>query len=297
MSNFTKNLKKLKIKPRGKVFNIFVGNYKSIFRGQGLEFDDLRNYVPGDNVKDIDWNATAKTGELYVKKYIETRELNIYFAIDVSSSMNWGTNTKYRKSDIVTNLLYILGLAASKSNDRMGAIFFNDKFKEAIEFKKGRVQTLRILRTTQKMFNKNYFNSTDINKLLDHLLFNIKKKCVCFLVTDNIEISNERTQKLLRAVNQKHDLIVVLVNDTQELSLDMGGEVNIQDIETGEVIAFDFNNNQLREAYYEELQKETQALNRFLKKNGIGEIRIDQNKDILRELIKYFKMQEKLYRH
>lgn len=288
MNAVTQVIKNLKISSRRKVISELFGNYKSVFKGQGIEFEDLREYIPGDNIKDIDWNSTAKSGTVYIRKYKETRELNVLFAIDASSSMNWGINPKLLKKDIVLSIVYLLLLSSEKHGDRTGMTIFREKIIGQIAFRKGKEHTVKILKDLSSAYDESYFSKSDISILLKFLINNLKKRVVCFILTDQIDIDNNEVLKLLKTANKKHELILVNISDPFEQNMENLSSGYFEDIETGETIYIEMDQNTNR--FYKELYRDYKfRLKRFALRNNIGLIDITSGDDILTKLIGYFK--------
>jgi len=288
MIKISELIRKLKISTRRKVFSEFIGDYRSAFKGQGIEFDDLREYVAGDNVKDIDWNSTAKTGTVYVRKYIETRELNLLFALDISSSMNWGSDPSYFKKDIAINAMYAIVQAALRSSDRFGACLFADTVVRQLELKKGFQHLLEILKAADTAYTNDYFKQSNLLPLLNFLLQKLNRKVVCFLITDNIDLDNLEVAKLLRSANVKHEINIIHIMDQQELQPQFAGEMFFQDIETGQNATVDLSSTAALATYQENLSRYLDQLIVFTKQNRIGYLRLTQESDIIVELITFF---------
>lgn len=278
-------LKKLNIVAKKKVFNLFLGNYRSAFKGQGLEFEDLREYVPGDNVKDIDWNTLAKTGKLYVKKYLEHRELNVLFALDCSSSMAYGSQQANSVQSVIGELIYLLSLAAENNNDKTGAIFFNQSWSQSLQFRKSHRNTLRIVGELDKSYAQNYFATSGFERFFNFVLYALKKRTVCFLITDDLPIHDARFLKLLRVVNRRHELIVV--NVTGFFPTDFGNSTAVQDVETGQLINVNAN-DELKSELQTEAEAQNKLINKILQKNSIGVFNLTPKQDLLIELSKFF---------
>ena len=289
MIKVSQHIKKLKLNTRKKVLTLFIGNFKSAFKGRGVDYEDLREYVPGDNVKDIDWNATARSDTVYVRKYIETRELEIFFGIDTSSSMKWKIDDELSNEQVLLDFLLIICFAAIRNGDRIGATFYNDTIVQQIPVKKGRSQMLRILNETQKEFQrKSYYSPTDHKTLLRHLIKVVHKRSLCFMITDNINHTDKELLQLLKAAGAKHDLILITIDNMLELIKKHGLPSNLEDIETGLEVSDalnEFENQSFedgRMSYRLELQKS-------LRRNRVDSIFLDSSSDILLDLILFFK--------
>lgn len=287
MSKIVSTSKKITITPRGRVFSELTGNYKSAFKGSGIEFDDLRLYEPGDNVRDIDWNSTARTGDVHVKKYRETRDLNILFAIDISSSMTSLSDEFNSKPNLVHQFVDLISLVAINSNDRIGAMLFNENVRVLQRFQKGRQSRVRILEAVDSAYENNHFVGNNIENELRFLLNRFKKKSVLFLLTDKLDIESTAIKKILKANNLKHELIVVKLPE-MDYSAFEGQEVDIQDIETGEIVRVLFDKN-IIESYGKLLNKKNRDLVSFCNKNNIGLIKINLYQTIPFQVLSFFK--------
>jgi len=279
------NITRLKISAKKKVFNLFLGNFKSHFKGQGIELEDLRIYTPGDNIKDIDWNSTAKTGQVFVKKYVETRELNLMFLVDGSSSLNLGSDPNYLKKDIIYNSIYLLTLACLSSKDRFVQIITSKNKNQYSKSGRGKIHMIRILNDFEKFFKNNIFNSNNLQTLLTISAL-YKKRSVVFLFTDNFGF-DEKILKLLKAVNKKHEIFLIFVKDSFEDQIIFENS-QVQDIENGKIYDnFDLLINKQNFINNRDNQK-SQSL-KFLNKNGISYLILDEKSDIIKEFFKLFK--------
>lgn len=281
-------LKKLRIGTKRKVFTEFIGSYKSSFKGIGVDFDDLREYVPGDNIKDIDWNSTAKTGDIHVRKYSEDREIKLNFVIDISSSLNWGSSPDISKKNLLLELVYYIGSAANLNNDKFGAVYFNDRVVKSIEIKKGLNHLLRIFKFTENCFADNYFNKSTLEEPFKYLLRGIKKRSLVVFITDFIDL-DEKLKKLFKAAHKKHEIIVITVNDIAEIRPNILGQEEFENIETGEISKIDFGDWWTLKEYNSEMANYFKNLRSFFIKNRVGFLPINSKDDVLEKLLIYFK--------
>jgi uncharacterized protein (DUF58 family) len=283
-----RNLKDVKFSAGKKVFSLFVGNYLSTFKGQGIDYDESRQYVPEDNIRDIDWISTAKTGDLFVKKYIETRELNILFLVDTSSSIFLKFPPENPKYERLKNIVTWISLAANYSGDRLGMALFSSQIDQLINFKKGNAQTIRLLRTLESFNNQPaYGKEANLSEVLKEFLAKIRKKTVCFLITDEPEItdSNE-VKKLLAAINKKHQIIIVKLSDLDYFhSLPAEKNFEFQDPETGEIAKVDLSKREKDKLIIAQKQ-DLKSLKDFCLKRKIGLLNLETDSRILIELIK-----------
>jgi len=281
-------IKQIKINPRSKVFTLFVGNFKSAFKGRGVEVADIRPYVPGDNVKHIAWNVTAKSGDVYVKEFAETRELNIHFAVDNSSSMNlaeWGSEVT--KKDTALQIIYLLGLAANHFQDKVGASMYDNKLRMITRSKKGNAQLIFILNKYFQNSQPAYYESLDLESYLKFLTKKLSHRTVCIFFTDNIDISNRSVTKALKAINLKHDLIIVDIYELYREPVVVEGKIALEDIETG--ISITVSKSEMSN-YNDYLLLEKSKVANQMRKYGIDYLSIDTHADLLKELIGFFKV-------
>src|SRR5436190_15322815 len=234
-----KKVRKIEIKTRGLSSHIFSGEYHSAFKGRGMAFSEVREYVPGDAIRSIDWNVTARFNHPYVKIYEEERELTVILLVDVSASEEFGTKLQLKK-DLVTELCAVLSFSAIQNNDKIGIIFFSDQIEKFIPPKKGKSHILRIIRELIEFKPQN--SKTDIGGALRYLTNVIKKRSICFVISDFIE--NKTTQKspmedALKLANKKHDVVALQIYDEREKELPDAGLVRFRHAETSEVKTID----------------------------------------------------------
>jgi uncharacterized protein (DUF58 family) len=286
----SKYIKKLKLTPRRKVYSLFIGNFRSAFKGRGLDFEDLREYIPGDNIKDIDWNASARSNTIYIRKYIENRELNILFAVDTSSSMTWKLNERIDNKSLIIEFVLLICLAAMRNNDRLECLFFDNKVEVAVPPGKGKDQMLRIVRTLDNgLKENNVFKETDYQKMLQYLLKSVRSRKICFVITDNFDYEDEETNKLLKAVAKKHEVILVSINNFLEFLKDDSIPSNIEDIETGEILRLPSQNKKFRKKMISKLATFKNAMTKELRKAQVDTLSISFKSDLLYEMIYFFK--------
>jgi len=223
-----KKVRKIELITNRRVNDVFAGEYHSIFKGQGIEFSEVREYNIGDDIRTIDWNVSARMGSLFVKKFIEERELTVMLLIDMSSSSKFGT-TDELKSEIAAEISALLAFSAIKNNDKVGMIIFTDKIEKYIPPKKGRSHTLRMIREILS-FQPEHSN-TDLNVALEYLNKVIKRKAIVFLISDFI---SPDYSKSIAIANKRHDLVALTLSDPKEKSLTGSGFLYLEDAETGE---------------------------------------------------------------
>ena len=277
-----KKVRLIEIKTRHIVNNIFGGEYHSAFKGMGMEFAEVREYYPGDDIRAIDWNVTARTGKPFIKKYDEERELTVMLIVDVSASGFFGTGESL-KSDIMIELASILSFSAIKNNDKVGLLLFSDKIEEFIPPKKGKSHVLRVIR--EMIYHKAKDRKTDISIALEHIQKVLKRKSIIFLLSDFWDDSYQQTMKL---INKKHDLINIQILDKAEIAIPKLGMVKFHDAETQKSAWIDTNNKQVQNISTKYIQNKNKVIKEFCKKNKIDFISIDTAEGYLNPLEQFF---------
>ncbi|MEI6126304.1 MAG: DUF58 domain-containing protein [Pseudomonadota bacterium] len=282
-----KKIRKIHIRTNYIVNDIFAGEYESAFRGRGMEFEEVREYAPGDDVRDIDWNVTARFGHPFVKMYREERELTIMLLIDVSSSLFFGTSTQF-KQERAAEVASVLAFAATKSNDKVGLIIFSDTIEKFIPPKKGKNHVWGVIKNVLE--HQPVSKKTDIAGALNYLNRVVRRKSVVFLVSDFIA---ENYEKPLRVTSKKHDIIPISITDPRELALPRAGLVELQDAESGETLFIDTSDSTFRKGYG--LLAEKKLRDRFDLFKSIGIDYIDIRTDIPYSdpIMRFFRMREK----
>ncbi len=282
-----KKVRAIQIKTNHLANDIMTGEYVSAFKGSGMEFSEVREYQPGDDIRLIDWNVTARTGQPYIKEFKEERELTSMLLVDVSSSGEFGSIGRL-KNEISAEIASILAFAAIKNNDKIGLIVFSDIIEHYIPPKKGKAHVWNIIRTILD-FNPEG-KGTDLNLPLEYLINIQKRKSVAFLISDFLAQGYENTLKLAR---QKHDLIALRIVDPRERDLPNVGLAHLQDAETGEAILIDTGNREMVQQFVELGQKEFEKMKTFFNSIGIDIIDIRTDRPLVEPIIKYFKVREK----
>lgn len=265
-------IERIEIRAKGAVSEIFSGEYHSSFKGQGLEFAEVREYQSGDNYRDIDWNVSARLGMPYIKKYQETRELNVFFIVDVSASQNFGTVSSLKK-ERVAEIIALLSFSALSNKDKVGMIMFSDQLEKYLPARKGRNKALEILRDVLYLEPKH--TGTSLDGAFTFALRILKKRSVVFILSDMMDSGY---QKSLRLLAQKHDVIALQVLDEAELVLPDAGILNIRDPETGETLYVNSSHGSVRKAYEAAVKKQQQALAKDLKSMQVDHI-LMRNRD------------------
>ncbi|MFH2036039.1 MAG: DUF58 domain-containing protein [Candidatus Zixiibacteriota bacterium] len=282
-----KKIRRIEIRTRKLVNDLFSGEYHSTFKGQGMEFEEVRQYQPGDDIRLIDWNVTARTGFPHVKKFREERELSVIFLVDASSSGAFGTKERF-KEDAAAELCAVLAFSAIKNNDKVGMIIFTDKIEKFIPPKKGQAHVLRLIR--EILYFKPEGTGTDISNALEYFNRVIKRKSVVFLISDFL---SEEFMKPLQIANRKHDLIAIKISDPRELKFDDVGLIELEDSETGETMVIDTGSAAFRVDFAQKAEEDNFQLNRALRLINLDFIQIITNQSFIIPLINFFKKREK----
>ena len=283
-SELLKRVRKIEIKTRGLSKNIFAGEYHSAFKGRGMTFSEVREYQYGDDIRNIDWNVTARHNRPYVKIFEEERELTVMLMIDVTASRNFGTISKLKKNQI-TEIAAVLAFSAIQNNDKIGVIFFSDKIEKFIPPKKGRTHILHIIRELIDFYPED--KQTDIEQALEYMTNSIKKRCTCFVISDFID--EHDFAHALAIANRKHDVVALRVYDLRENQLPPVGMMYLRDAETGEQMWVDTSDKKLREAYEKYAFVREKELDAIFKRSGVDVANIRSDEDYVRALITLFK--------
>ena len=282
-------LRRVEIRARGLSHQIFAGEYHSAFKGKGMAFSEVRAYRYGDDVRNIDWNVTARLRDPYVKVFEEERELTVMLLVDVSGSRRFGTDL-LTKQNVMTELAAILAFSAIQNNDKIGVILFSDRVERFIPPKKGRKHILRII--WELMSFQPESSRTDIGQALRFLTNAIKKRCTAFLLSDFVDFSSEDEPRFvdpLRIASNKHDLVGVRVYDPREETLPDVGLIRLGDAETGDVRWIDSSSQRVREAYAELAEQRQVALQKLFSRARVDWVSVATTEDYVYPLIKLFK--------
>ncbi len=282
-----KKVRRIDIVSRKVVDAMLGGEYKSVFKGRGIEFDEVREYQPGDEIRTIDWNVTARTGKPFVKRYIEEREQTLFFVVDMSASGTFGSTGK-TKTEIAAEICGLLAFSAIKNNDKVGLIIFTDEVELFIPPEKGPQHVLYIIR--EILGFEPAGRKTDIAQALDHLGRMVRQKCVVFLVSD---FQDSGYEKALRLAAHHYDLIAVSITDPRELSVPNVGLVELSDPETGERMVVDTASSAARRNYEAAANARQQELKEQLARLSIDQIDILSERDYVSDLIRFFKARER----
>jgi uncharacterized protein (DUF58 family) len=286
-SELLKKVRKIEIKTRGLSSHIFSGEYHSAFKGRGMSFSEVRSYQYGDDVRNIDWNVTARTGEPHVKIFEEERELTVMLLIDVSQSSYFGT-VNQMKNEILTEICAVLAFSAINNNDKVGVLFFSDDIEKIIPPKKGKQHILRIIR---ELINfEPTGKSTDIAKALEYFNNVIKKRSICFVLSDFLA---EKYENALRIVARRHDIVGIHMIDPREKELPNVGLIRAVDSESGISHWVDTSMPSVREEYAASFQKNFYYFKTTFIKSGADSVSIHTNESYVNALLKFFKKRSK----
>lgn len=281
-----KKIRRIQIRTSHKVDELLAGNWHSAFKGRGIEFEEVRPYQIGDDVRAIDWNVTARSGEPFVKLFREERELVVQLLVDLSASQNLGT-TSQTKRELVAELGALLAMSAIKNNDKVGLTLFTDGIEKAIPARKGSRHVLRLIR--ELLYCVPIGTGTNVKQVLEHLNRVSERRTVVFLISD---FQDDQYEKALKVARRKHDIIPVVIADPREHDIPNVGLVRLQDEETGEVITFDTASRKNRQAYAVAYRKQSEARDNMFLRLKLTPIHLETGTDIVEPLHKYFHQRE-----
>lgn len=286
-------VRKIEIKTHGLSRNIFAGEYHSQFKGRGMAFSEVREYQPGDDVRSIDWNVTARLNKPYIKVYEEERELTVMLLVDVSGSRNFGTITQFKR-DSMAEIAATLAFSTIENNDKVGVIFFSDKIEKFIPPKKGKSHVLHIIR--ELISFEPTSSGTDINQALQYLTNAQKRRCTAFLISDlqdpQFAVTETRTKSGVTPIviaSRKHDMNIIQIYDRRDAELPDVGLIKMKDAESGARIWTDTSLRSTREAYAAHWNKQQQNLIALFQKTGINHVSLRTDEDFVKALMRLFK--------
>lgn len=282
-----KKIRRIEIRTKKLVNDLFSGEYHSTFKGQGIEFEEVRQYEPGDDIRLIDWNVTARTGYPHIKKFREERELSVVLLVDASSSGQFGTRERF-KSETAAELSALLAFSAIKNNDKVGLIIFTDAIEKFVPPQKGRAHVLRLIR--EILYFKPTGRGTDIGGALEYFNRVIKRKSVVFLISDFL---SEGFYKPLQIANNKHDVIAIKITDPRETSFDNVGLIELEDAETGAVFMIDTASRAFRREFAARAEEDTLTLKKGFQLINLDFINIRTDQSYIVPLINFFKVRER----
>ena len=278
-----RQVKLIELRTRGLVNSLFTGEYHSVFKGQGMEFAEVREYQPGDEVRSIDWNVTARMRRPFVKRYVEERELTVMLAVDLSGSERFGTRGRF-KSELATELGAVLGMSAVRNNDRVGALLFTDRIEHLLPPRKGRRHALRLIRDLLAFEPKGA--RTDIAGALQYLERMLSHHTIIFVISDFLDAELE---KPLKRLAQRHDVVAISVEDPSERLLPDVGLARFVDPETGETLDVDTSDTEVRARYERAMEGERDVRRRLLRRLAIDEIVVRTDQDYVQPLLRFFR--------
>lgn len=282
-SELLKKVRQIEIKTRGLSRNIFAGQYHSAFKGRGMAFSEVREYQYGDDIRDIDWNVTARYVRPYVKVFEEERELTVMLLIDVSGSRDFGS-VNVMKKEVITEIAATLAFSAIQNNDKIGVLFFSDKIEKFIPPQKGKKHILYVIRELIDFQPEK--KKTNIAQALKYLTNAIKKRCTAFLISDFID--KDGFKDALTIANRKHDVVAIQVYDRRETELPAVGLMKIKDAETGQERWIDSSSTRVREVYKEWWERRQAVMNDSFKKCRVDSVSIRTEDDYVKALIALF---------
>ena len=281
-----RQVKLIELSTRGLVNSVFTGEYRSIFKGQGMEFSEVREYQPGDEVRSIDWNVTARMSRPFVKRYIEERELTVMLVVDLSGSERFGTVRRF-KSELASELAAVLAMSAVRNNDRVGVLLFTDRIEHVVPPRKGRRHVLRIIRDLLAF--EPVGRGTDMVRAIDYVARMLNEHAIVFIVSDFLEEDISHPLKLLA---QRHDVVAVTVEDPSERDLPNIGIARLIDPETGETFEVDTSSPIVRTAYSDRVMKEREERKHLLRRLAIDEIPVRTEGGVVEPLLRFFRTRE-----
>ena len=288
-NDLLKKVRKIEIKTRALSSQIFAGEYHSAFKGRGMAFSEVREYQIGDDVRNMDWNVTARTGTPYIKVFEEERELTVMLLIDASGSGWFGTSSKTKK-DLTAEIAAVLSFSASINNDKVGALFFSTRVEKFIPPKKGRSHLLRIIREVLEFRPEE--KGTDIGEALRFLTNALKKKCTAFLLSDMLDIDRQtfrpRYEDALKVAVNRHDLSVINIYDERDRTLPDVGLLPVRDNETDRIVYVDTSRRSVRESYGEWARKAYAETLLTLRKYKVDTVSIRTDQDYVKSLVALF---------
>lgn len=283
-----KKVRLIEIQTDQAVDDVLAGEYSSVFKGSGMEFEEVREYAPGDEIRSIDWNVTARMGKPFVKRYVEERELTIWFLVDLSASGSFGSRSQL-KSETAAEFCALLAFAAIRNNDKVGLVVFTDRVELSIAPSKGRTHVLRLIRELLRFAPQG--RGTDLGTALEYLGRVTHKRGVVFLVSDFLTPAPlaQEGGKRLRILARRHDLVAVVVGDARERELPNVGLIELEDAETGERVLLDTSSAKVRREYASAARRRLEALRDFFRATGIDQVEVLTGKDYVRDLRTLFR--------
>jgi len=280
-------IRKIEIRSGKLVNEIFAGAYSSVFKGRGMEFSEVREYAPGDDIRTIDWNVTARYGKPFIKKFVEERELTVMLLVDASGSQKFGTKDKF-KSELTAELASVIAFSAIRNNDRVGMIIFTDRIEKVIRPKKGRNHILRLIR--EALYFKPEGKGTNLTLAMQYLNELWRRKAVVFLLSD---FQDKDFEAALKITSRRHDLIAVKFQDPGESAIPRAGIMEMEDPETGERMDVDTSDMFFMGEYFKRRADRSQELQKLFLTAGVDSISVTAGTSYIMPLVQFFKRREK----
>ncbi|HEX6589492.1 MAG TPA: DUF58 domain-containing protein [Longimicrobiales bacterium] len=287
-----KQVRLIELRTRGWVDSLFSGEYHSVFKGQGIEFSEVREYQPGDDVRNIDWNVTARAARPYVKKHVEERELTVLLVVDLSGSEQFGTKGRF-KAELAAEIAAVLALSATRNNDRVGLLIFTDVVEHFVPPRKGRRHTLRMIRDVLAFSPER--RGTSISPALDFAGRLLRHRSIVFVLSD-FQVAPggmDALQRTMKLVGKRHDLVAVRISDPREAELPNAGLLVLTDPETGERVVVDSGSRSVRTDYARAVRTEREAIRRVFRQTAVDEIEVSTDASYIGPLLAFFRRREK----
>src|SRR5271154_4582152 len=288
-------MRQLELRTRRLVNNTLAGEYHSVFKGRGMDFDEVREYSPGDEVRTIDWNVTARAGRPFVKKFTEERELTIFLVVDISASGNFGSGAM-AKRDLAAELASVLAFSAIRNSDKVGLLLYTDRVERYLPPKKGRRHVLRVVRDI--LYHEPEGTGTDVVKALDVVNHVLHRRAIVFLISDFESPKDQATaraelRRAMRQTNRRHDLIAVQVEDPRERQLPNVGIVALEDAESGEIVDLDTASALVRERFKQQSMERGRRLVSDFRSEGVDTLQLQTDSPYIPALQRFFKIRER----
>ncbi|MGE9295659.1 MAG: DUF58 domain-containing protein [Puniceicoccales bacterium] len=291
-----KKVRQIEIRTNRLVTDSLTGAYHSVFKGRGMDFEEVREYAPGDDVRAIDWNVTAKMDRPFIKQFREERELTIMLLVDLSASGNFGSEAE-SKRELAAEIASVLAFSATKNNDKVGLLLFTDEVEQYIPPRKGRQHILRVIR--EILFHEPRHSGTNVAMALDTVNHLLKRKAIVFLLTDFLQGPDGRLPdpaegtgdtifRALALTNRRHDLTAILLSDPREATLPEIGLITLEDSETGQLVELDTSNPKVRQMYASINRRRLEGLHRGLRQAGVGALPVKTGEPYVNNLRRYF---------
>jgi uncharacterized protein (DUF58 family) len=292
-TDLMKQIRRIEIRTRRLVNDSFAGEYHSVFKGLGMEFDEVRPYYPGDEVRSIDWNVTARMGQPFVKRYVEERELTVMLVVDASGSGDFGSVKRFKR-ELAAELAAVLSFSATTNNDRVGLLIFTDRIELYIPPRKGRRHVLRLIRDLLAFEPQG--RGTDIKLALDTINQILKRRSIVFLISDFL-VDPQSYRKSLSMANRKHDVVAIDLHDPLETDIAGVGVLALEDAESGELVWVDTSSRAWRHAFSQQVTQLEGAKNSVITNAGVDRIDIDTDQDYVSALTLFFDKRTQRIRH